>query len=137
MSRKERIFHMVLFEGLALALLTLIAIVFTGKDALSMGGLAIVLSVIAMFWNYAYNVLFDKMVPGERLARTKRTRIVHGVGFELGMIVFSFPVIMAFLDLDFITVLVMDIGFVTFFFVYAILFNWGYDVMRVKFIPST
>lgn len=137
MTRTERVFHMVLFEALALVLLTVFAVIFTDENALAMGGLAITLSLIAMVWNYAYNLLFDNLFPGDRLARTKRLRLAHGAVFELGMILLSFPVIMWFLELDLMTVLIMDLGFVTFFFVYAIVFNWSYDVLRVRFVPSS
>ncbi|WP_133407346.1 PACE efflux transporter [Parashewanella tropica] len=136
MTKKERIIHTVLFEAIALTLLTLGAIITTGKDAFSMGGLVVLLTVIAMFWNYGYNLAFDKVVPGNRLSRTKRTRLFHGIGFELGMVILTFPVIMWFLKTDFISVLIMDIGFVTFFFVYAIAFNWLYDIARNRFINA-
>lgn len=134
MTTKERIIHMVLFEVIALVLLTVIAILTTGNDAKKMGGLAILLSFIAMFWNFGYNFVFDKVVPGERLARTKFTRLLHGIGFELGMVILSFPILMWFLKMDFVSILIMDIGFVTFFFIYAIAFNWLYDLASVRVI---
>ncbi|NLS11834.1 PACE efflux transporter [Vibrio sp. SM6] len=136
MTRKERIFHMVLFEVIALAILTIAAMIITGKDPLSMSGLAITLSLIAMVWNYAYNLLFDRWHPGDRLKRTKRIRLLHGIGFELGMIALSFPVIMWMTGFGFFHVLIMDMGFVAFFFTYAIIYNWVYDIVRQRFVPS-
>jgi uncharacterized membrane protein len=127
---------MVLFELIALIFLTIGAIIITDNEAFSMGGLAILLSFIAMFWNYGYNVAFDKAVPGNRLDRSKNIRLLHGVGFESGMIVISFPVIMWFLKLDFFSVFMMDIGLVAFFFIYAIVFNWLYDISRYSFVNS-
>ncbi len=133
MTRTERIFHMVLFEVIALVILTLVAVLTTGNHTLSMGGLVLTLSAIAMIWNYFYNWAFDKAVKGERIKRSKRTRLIHGIGFEVGMILLSFPVIMWALSLNFLSVLLMDFGFVSFFFVYAIIFNWLYDLASNNF----
>ncbi|MEH6584745.1 MAG: PACE efflux transporter [Halioglobus sp.] len=130
MSTKERVFHMVLFEAIALILLTLTAVLVTGNGALKMGGLAVALSLIAMGWNYLYNLVFDKVYGSNRIERTLSTRIWHGAGFELGMLVFSFPVIMWWLQLDFLKVLIMDFGAAVFFLLYAIAFNWIYDIAR-------
>ncbi|WP_281645712.1 PACE efflux transporter [Parendozoicomonas sp. Alg238-R29] len=131
-TTKERIFHMVLFEAVALILLAVLAMIFTGGDALSMTGLALTLSLIAMVWNYIYNIVFDRIFGTNRIERTLALRIGHGVVFEIGMIVFSFPVIMWALQLDFWTVLIMDLGVVLFFLVYAVVFNWIYDIVRHK-----
>jgi uncharacterized membrane protein len=130
MGSKERIFHAVLFELIALVALTLLAVATTDQEAGSMTLLAMILSLIAMAWNYVFNLGFDRVHPGDRLKRSLKVRITHGALFELGMVVFSFPVIMLILQKSFLTVLALDIGVVLFFFVYAIGFNWAYDVVR-------
>lgn len=134
MSHKERILHMVLFELVALILMASLAILITGNDASKMAGLAITLSLIAMGWNYVYNYGYDKVFGADRSVRTPKTRILHGLGFELGMMLISFPVLMWTLQMDFWTVLVMDIGVVIFFVLYAIGFNWAYDSIRGKLL---
>lgn len=134
MSNKERIFHMILFEVVALALLTVFAMLITGNATLSMGGLAISLSLIAMAWNYTYNLGYDTVFGHNRETRTLINRVLHGFGFEAGMIILSFPVIMWILKLNFIAVFWMDMIFVLFFFFYAITFNWLYDISRKAFL---
>ena len=136
MSLKERIFHTVLFEVIALLLLTLLAVMVTGNDIAKMSGLAIALSMIAMVWNFVFNILFDKLYGEDRSSRTLGLRIQHGFGFELGMLVFSFPVIMWVLQLDLLTVFIMDIGAMIFFLLYAIAFNWIYDITRVRYVKT-
>ncbi|CCK75256.1 MAG: PACE efflux transporter [Oleispira antarctica] len=133
MSFKERIFHALLFEAIALVLLTLLAVIITGNDVAKMSGLAIVLSMIAMVWNFLFNILFDKIYSEDRASRTLWIRIQHGFGFELGMLLFSFPVIMWVLQLDFLTVLLLDMGAMIFFLFYAIAFNWIYDITRARY----
>lgn len=132
MSHTERILHMVLFELVALILMATLATLITGNGAGKMAGLAIALSLIAMGWNYIYNYGYDKVFGADRSKRTAKVRILHGLGFELGMMIISFPVLMWTLQLGFWSVLVMDIGVVIFFVLYSIGFNWVYDTIRQR-----
>lgn len=136
MNTKERIFHSVLFEAIALVFVITAATVFTDAGAKSATGLAVGLSLIAMCWNYIYNLGFDRIFGYNRIERTFKMRIGHGLGFELGMIFATLPLMMWVLQLDFWTVFVMDIGVVIFFLVYAIVYNWCYDLLRERIINS-
>ena len=133
MTIVERIVHMLVFEGIALIILSGLAVVVTGEDAGKMTGLAVLMSVIAMSWNYVYNWIFDRLYGEERLSRSLRTRVLHGVLFELGVVVLTFPVMMMVLQKGFWEILLLDIGVVVFFFCYAIVYNWIYDVLRAHF----
>ncbi|AQS39929.1 putative membrane protein [Shewanella psychrophila] len=132
MKTKERIFHSVLFEAIALVFVITAATLFTDAGAKSATGLAVGLSLIAMCWNYIYNLGFDRLYGTNRIERSIKMRLGHGLGFELGMIFATLPLMMWVLQLDFWTVFVMDIGVVIFFLIYAIVFNWGYDVIRAR-----
>ncbi|WP_096085368.1 PACE efflux transporter [Agaribacterium haliotis] len=134
MSVKERIFHMLLFEAIALLLFTAAAVVFTGDGALKMSTLALVLSLIAMSWNYFFNWAFDRIYGAERIKRGLKLRAWHATTFELGMVILSFPVIMLWLDLGFWGVLLFDAAAVSFFFIYAIIYNWLYDQIRFRLL---
>lgn len=132
MSFKERVFHAILFEVIALILLTLIAVLVTGDDIAKMSGLAIMLSLIAMIWNFVFNIIFDRAYGYDRNSRTFKVRILHGLGFEFGMLILSFPVMMWVLQLDLLSVFLLDIGAMIFFLLYAIIFNWAYDITRER-----
>jgi len=136
MTLKERALHMILFEIFALLIFVSVAVWFTNKAVLNMTGLGITLSLIAMAWNFLYNLGFDKIYGYNRLSRTVKMRFMHGLGFEFGMVVFSFPIIMWVMEFSLIQVLIMDIGAVLFFMLYAIIFNWIYDVLRHKYFSS-
>ncbi|OEF87894.1 PACE efflux transporter [Vibrio splendidus] len=136
MSHKERMLHMVLFELVALVLMAGLATYVTGNGAGEMAGLALAISLIAMAWNYVYNYGYDKIYGTDRSERTTKTRILHGLGFELGLMLVTFPLLMWVLQLDFWTVLVMDIGIVIFFVLYAIAFNWAYDSIRAQLVSK-
>lgn len=136
MSHKERMLHMVLFEIVALILMAVAATYIMGGGVVKMAGLALSLSLIAMIWNYVYNYGYDKIYGVDRSKRTKKTRILHGLGFELGLMLVSLPLLMWVLQLGFWTVLVMDAGIVVFFVLYAIAFNWIYDSIRAQLVAK-
>ena len=136
MSTNERIFHSLLFEVIALSLLIPLGSLFSGVDTGSMTGLAVGLSLIAMCWNYGYNLVFDKYFGTNRIDRSLLMRIGHAIVFELGLLVVTLPIIMWMLNMDFISALILDIGMIIFFMIFAIVYNWGYDVTKHKFALS-
>ncbi|WP_108945520.1 PACE efflux transporter [Shewanella halifaxensis] len=127
MSIKERILHSILFELVALTLLIGFSQVVSDYNPLSVGGLAIMLSMSAMTWNYIYNLGFDKVFGSNRIARSLLLRVGHGVGFEIGLLMITTPLIMWTLKLGFVAVIVINLGLSLFFLIYAIVFNWAYD----------
>lgn len=135
MTVKERVLHSILFEVIALLLFVPLAMAVTGKGAGTLTVLSITLSLIAMAWNFVYNWGFDAVFGQNRLARTLPLRLFHGVCFEFGLIFVSLHLLMHVLQESFLTVLLMDLGAVAFFLVYAVLFNWVYDILRNRIRP--
>lgn len=130
MDIKERILHSLIFEAIALGCIITAAIAFTENGLKAMTGLALALSLIAMCWNYIYNLVFDNIFGHDRIKRSFKMRLGHGLGFELGMVIATLPLIMWVMQLDLWTAFIMDLGVVIFFLVYAIIYNWCYDVIR-------
>ncbi len=60
MTRNERIFHAVLFEMIALAIIIPAASLITGKGSSDLAVVGIGLSLYTVVWNYIYNLYFDK-----------------------------------------------------------------------------
>ena len=137
MTHKSRIIHTLLFEAVALVLLVILGLAVSESSVESMTGLAIVLSLLAMSWNYFYNILFDRLYGENRIERSLWLRIGHGLGFEGGLVVVSLPLMMWWLDVNFWTALLLDIGAVIFFVIYAIVFNWIYDIVVAKYFTAT
>ncbi|WP_421864402.1 PACE efflux transporter [Motiliproteus sp.] len=127
MSTRERIFHALMFEIIAIALFVPISMWVTGQGAGAMTGLAITLSLIAMSWNYVYNILFDRYAGEDRINRSLKLRMAHSLLFEAGLMVICIPVIMWWTRLDLLTVFLLDLGAILFFLVYTLAFNWAYD----------
>ncbi|MGF1748888.1 MULTISPECIES: PACE efflux transporter [Vibrio] len=127
MNNKERIFHAVVFEVLALAIIVPVASMATGSQSLSLMTVGIGMSIFTVIWNYIYNVQFDKWLPGGRSERSILVRAVHAIGFEAGLILFTIPVIAWFLQVSLWMALLIEAGFLIFFFFYTTIFNWVYD----------
>lgn len=129
MSPKTRlVVQAVLYEVFAIALVgPLLSLVF-GQSMSSSIGLAVVLSTIALLWNFFFNMLFEawerRQVSKER---TPVRRLLHGAGFEGGLVVLLLPVMAWWLDTSLLTALVTNLGLLAFFFFYAIGFTWAFD----------
>ncbi|PKG80776.1 hypothetical protein CXF85_21955 [Colwellia sp. 75C3] len=136
MSTKERIFHSLFFEIVALSLLIPLGSLFSDVDMGNMTGLAIGLSLTAMCWNYVYNLMFDKKFGTNRIERTLTLRIAHGLFFELGLLFTTLPAIMWILNMDLITALILDMGMIIFFMVFAIIYNWAYDLAKHRLVST-
>lgn len=136
MSVKERIFHSVLFEGLALLIVVPSSVVLMTAETLTMTWLAVEMSLAAMIWNYIYNLGFDHAFGFQRIKRGLVMRIFHSLGFELGLLIATVPLIMWMLDLAFWPALIFAVGLVFFFLLYAIIFNYGYDHIRFKLVEK-
>lgn len=98
--------------------------------------LAVVLSAIALAWNYVFNALFERWearqtVKGRSLAR----RLAHGTGFEGGLTVILVPVMALWLDTSLTSAFVANLGLLAFFFVYALVYTWLFD--RVFGLPQS
>jgi uncharacterized membrane protein len=128
-STLDRLRHTLLFELFALLSVTPIIVWITNKPVISIGTLALSLSLIAMILNYGFNQAFDILeikIKGRR-NRNFSTRILHTLLFELVMLVCTIPIIAWWLDMTVWQAFMMDIGFMLFFMVYALLFNTLYD----------
>ncbi|WP_341871309.1 PACE efflux transporter [Salinivibrio costicola] len=90
-----------------------------------------IFSVLATFWNYVYNIGFDKAMLARRgsVIKTLPLRLLHAVLFEAGLLVATIPFIMWWLSMSFWQALRMDIGLVIFYLIYAFVYNWLYDYL--------
>lgn len=125
---KSRVFHAVLFECIALIILIPASYLLTKEGSLKMSLVMGGLSLFAVVWNYIYNLIFDWKFGYDRLSRTLFIRIIHSCGFETGLILLTLPVIAYVLAISFTSAFLLEAAFFVFFFIYAIIFNWLYDI---------
>ncbi|MGC4060505.1 MAG: PACE efflux transporter [Aquabacterium sp.] len=126
----RKVFHAVLFELIAIVIVTLALQWISDKGAEQSGGLALSTSLMALGWNMLFNTLFERWERRQASrARTVRRRIAHAVLFEGGLVVTTVPLIMWWLDMGWWEAIVTDMGLVGFFLVYGFCFNWVFDLV--------
>ncbi|RAI04343.1 hypothetical protein DLJ53_07830 [Acuticoccus sediminis] len=126
---RDRIRHILLFEAIALAAVTPLGGLVFGIDMSHFGVVAIVSTVVAMAWNYGFNLGFDHVMLRvfDDVRKSLTTRIVHAALFEAGLVTMLVPFIAWYLGVPLRDAFVMNIAIAGFFMVYAFVFNWAYD----------
>ncbi len=134
--RQRRILQAVLYEVFAIAFVGPVLSFAFAKPATSTFGLAVVLSTVALSWNYIFNWLFERWESRQSVrGRSFARRLAHGVGFEGGLTVILIPVMSLWLDISPLEAFLANLGLLAFFFVYAIGFTWAFD--RVFGLPAS
>lgn len=134
--RQRRVLQAVLYEAFAVAMVGPAVAWMFATSLQSSALLALAMSSIALAWNYVFNALFERWearhaVKGRSLGR----RLLHGIGFEGGLVLFLVPLMAWWLDISLLEALIADLAILAFFFVYAIAFTWAFD--RVFGLPES
>ena len=134
--RARRVLQACLYEIFAIAFVGPVLGIAFDKPQASTFALAVVLSSIALTWNYLFNAVFEKWESRQVVrGRTFRRRLAHGIGFEGGLTIILVPVMALWLKTSFVTAFVANLGLLAFFFVYAITFTWAFD--RIFGLPAS
>ena len=133
-SVKERFFHAVVFEVLAVAICAPLGAWLLDYSLAHIGLLTLMISLIAMVWNMVFNSIFDDAQRRLGFTRNLAARAVHSVLFEIGLILAVVPLAAWWLDIGLWEAFVLDIGIVLFFLPYTFAFNWTYDHVRARVV---
>lgn len=130
----RRVLYVITYEVFAVVLATLGLSAFTGQPLGHTGVITVIVSTIAVAWNFVFNTLFEawesrQSVRGRSFAR----RAAHAVGFELGLTAAIVPLFAWWLDVSYLEALLYDITLLVFFLFYTFAFNFGFD--RVFGLP--
>ena len=132
----RRVVQALLYEAIAIAVVGPVLSLAFDEPPTSTFGLAVVLSTIALAWNYVFNWLFERWEAGQAVrGRPFARRLAHGAGFEGGLVVILVPVMALWLRISPAAAFVANLGLLVFFFVYAIAFTWAFD--RVFGLPAS
>lgn len=134
MSIKERIVHSVLFEMGAVLLSAFIALLFFQVTVGAAVMVGLVISALAMMWNFLFNLGFDKVFTAPRESRGFGVRLLHTLSFEGGLLVITIPVVAYLLKISLWQAFMLDIGMTVAIVIYTLIFNWIYDHARLRFI---
>ncbi|MGK7653581.1 PACE efflux transporter [Roseovarius sp. B08] len=127
----DRLRHALSFEIIALILIVPLGAVAFGVPMHDIGVVGLVSATIATLWNMIFNFGFD-LVLRRQTGSTRKTafmRIGHAGLFEAGLLVVLMPFIAWYLQVSLWQALVMDLSFALFYMVYALGFNWLYDMV--------
>lgn len=129
-GKQRKIVQALSYELLALVFIVpLAAWVFDSSLALS-GLVAVVVSLLAMSWSMLFNSLFEAWEARQRRPqRTFKRRLLHALSFELGLLLFTVPVLAFGLGISWWQALLSDVALLLFFLVYALFFQWGFDLL--------
>nr|MBL8455147.1 PACE efflux transporter [Zoogloeaceae bacterium] len=130
-SFADRCRQIALFELFGLLLITPPFAWASGTPLAESAVLMALLALIAALWNGAYNTSFD-WLDGRLSGRTAdrrptRWRVVHALGFELGMLTLTLPVLMWWTGMSWLEALIADLVLAGTYVVYAFVFNLCYD----------
>ncbi len=132
----RRVVQALLYEAIAIAVVGPVLSLAFDKSPTSTFGLAVVLSTMALTWNYVFNWIFERWESRQSVrGRSFARRLAHGAGFEGGLVIILLPVMSLWLDISFITAFLANLGLLAFFFFYAIAFTWCFD--RVFGLPAS
>lgn len=123
-----------MFEFLAILFTMLIGIFLLNKPVASMGIVSILISVTALLLNILFNWIFDKLFPFVNGDRPIKIRILHALGFESTLVLFTVPMLAIILKVTLYEALMIEAGLLVFFLFYTYLYNWSYDQIRKKIV---
>jgi uncharacterized membrane protein len=131
---KRRLTYVVLYEGLALVLLSITFNVLSDEGLAHAGVLGALTVLIAVSWNFIYNLLFEcwearQTTRGRSLVR----RVGHAAGFEVSLLLLTLPLFAWWLQLSLFDAFLLDAGLTLFFVFFTFIYNWGFD--RVFGLP--
>lgn len=127
---KRRILYVATFEIIAIILSTLLLMYLSGGDAQGSLPVAVVISVIAVVWNYTYNLAFEKWEARRKATgRSLFVRMCHAFGFEFGLFVIIIPIYMVWYSVGFWMAFQMEAVLLLFFLIYTFVFTYIFDTI--------
>jgi uncharacterized membrane protein len=133
-SARERFAQAVLYEVIALVLLTPVYSFALDLPMDNSFATMLMISVAVVIWVWIYNTIFDRVMLAKtgRLAhdKTTRLRILHAGLYELTVTFIAVPIILVMSGKPIWVALLADIGFSMIFAIYTYVFYLIYDRLR-------
>lgn len=125
---KRRLVYVIIFEIIAILSSTFVLMKLSGSDAAESLPVAVMVSLVAVIWNFLYNTAFENWERRKHV--TKRTLLIrsaHALGFEGGLVLICLPIYMIWYDVGLIKAFMMEAALLLFFLVYTFVFTLGFD----------
>lgn len=125
---KRKLVYVTAYEIIGMAISALGLALLSGHAPSSTGPLAVVITSIAVSWNFIYNYLFEWWESRQASrTRTLKRRILHAVGFQLTLVVYLIPLIAWWMGITLWQALLLDMALIVIIPCYTFLFNWAFD----------
>lgn len=131
-SVRVRVAHTVGYEAFAVLLLAPVMAWVMDKPIATAGAVTVTLSCMAMAWNVVYNVMVDRYAGADRSQWKFGAFALHGIGFEVGIIVLCLPVVAWMLSISLLQAFVMEIGFFVLILPYTMIYNWAFYKVKAR-----
>lgn len=134
--RTRRVVQALLYELIAVAVVGPALAWSFGEGLASALGLALLMSTVALLWNYVFNGWFERWESRQSVkGRNLQRRLLHGLGFEGGLVLLLVPPMAWWLQISLWQAFLADLAVLVFFFFYAIGFTWAFD--RIFGLPES
>jgi uncharacterized membrane protein len=125
---KRKLVYVSLFEVFGMTFSALGLALLSGASPSSTGPLAVVITSIAVTWNFIYTGLFERWESRQvSRTRTVKRRVAHAVGFQLTLILFLIPLIAWWMHISLVQAFLLDLALILFIPCYTFVFNWLFD----------
>ncbi len=125
---KRKLVYVTAYELIGMTISALGLALLSGHAPSSTGPLAVVITTLAVSWNFIYNYLFEWWESRQASrTRTLKRRILHAVGFQLTLVVYLIPLIAWWMGITLWQALLLDMALIVIIPCYTFLFNWAFD----------
>jgi uncharacterized membrane protein len=125
---KRRLIYVTFFEIIAILLSTIVLMLLNDSDAQESLPVAVIISSVAVIWNYIYNTAFESWEVRKQIkVRTLVIRSIHTIGFEGGLVLICLPLFVLWYDVGLWTAFMMEAALMLFFLVYTFIFTLLFD----------
>ncbi|MDP9802638.1 PACE efflux transporter [Acinetobacter calcoaceticus] len=125
---KRRIVYVSSYEVIGMIISSVGLAILAGDSVEHTGPLSVMITTIAVTWNFIYNVIYEKWEARQSSnIRTVKRRVGHAIGFQLTLVLFLIPLIAWWMDISLIAAFWLDVAFIIIIPIYTFIFNWGFD----------
>ena len=125
---KRRIVYVSSYEVIGMVISSVGLALLAGDSVEHTGPLSVMITTIAVTWNFIYNILYEKWeARQDSKSRTVKRRIVHAIGFQITLVIFLIPLIAWWMNISLVAAFWLDVAFIIIIPIYTFIFNWTFD----------
>ena len=133
---KRKLVYVTAYELIGMTISALGLALLSGHEPTSTGPLAVIITTIAVSWNFIYNYLFEFWESRQASrTRTVRRRVLHATGFQLTLVVYLIPLIAWWMNVSLLQAFLLDAALIVIIPCYTFIYNWIFD--KVFGLPAS